>query len=120
MRVREKKKETMRGEKKKKKGNDTSLRDLRRTGGRNASGQETKLVHVMKATRGYRNPSFSSKLQKVGVFSYTGSSLFKSCKWSCGLAQTRDWILGHWDYFSNSPGLGFKGQYPSRFWFRDS
>ena len=40
-------------ERKKKKGNDTSLRDLRRTGGQNASGQEIKLVHTTRATREY-------------------------------------------------------------------
>ena len=28
--------------------------------------------------------------QKVEVFSYTGSSLFKSRKWPCGSAQTQD------------------------------
>ena len=27
--------------------------------------------------------------------------------------------FGHWDYFLDSPGLGFEGWYPSRFWFRD-
>ena len=32
------------------------------------------MVHATRATRGYRNPSFSSQLQDVGVFSYTGSS----------------------------------------------
>ena len=85
----------VRGEKngerrKKRKGNDTSLCKLQRTGGRNVSGQETKLVHATRATREYRNPSFSSKLQEIGVFSYTGSSLFKSRKWPCGLAQTHD------------------------------
>ena len=74
------------GERRKKKRNDPSLRDLRRTSGQNALGQETKLVHATRATRGYQNPSFSSKLQEVGVFSYTGSSLFKSCKWQCGSA----------------------------------
>ena len=68
------------GERRKKKGNDTSLPDLWRTDGRNGSGQETKLVHTMRATCWYRNPSFSSKLLEVGVFSYTGSFLFKSHK----------------------------------------
>ena len=33
---------------------------------------------------------FLSKLQEVGVFSYIGSSLFKSRKWLCDLAQTQD------------------------------
>ena len=56
----------------------------------NSSEQETKLVYAIRATRGYRNLNFSSKFQKVGVFSYIGSSLFKSCKWPCGSAQTRD------------------------------
>ena len=46
------------------------------------------------------------------VFSYTGSSLFKSHKWPCGSAQTCDLIFGHWDCFSDSLGLGFEGQYP--------
>ena len=46
----------VRGEKKK--GNGTSLHDLRQTDGRNASRQETKLVHATRATRGYRNRSF--------------------------------------------------------------
>ena len=53
---------------KKRKGNGTSLPDLRQTNDRNTSGQETKLVHTTKAMRRYRNPSFSSKLQEVGVF----------------------------------------------------
>ena len=74
----------------KKKRNNTSLRDLQLTSGRNSSEQEAKLVYVIRPTRGYRNSNFSSKFQEVGVFSYTGSSLFKSRKWSCGLAQTRD------------------------------
>ena len=46
----------MRGEEEKekeKKKNDTSLRNLWLTGGRNASRQETKLVHVMRAMRGF-------------------------------------------------------------------
>ena len=43
----------VRGEKKKR--NDTSLCDLRRTGGRNVLGQETKLVHATRAKRGYQN-----------------------------------------------------------------
>ena len=38
----------------KKKGNDTSLGDLKQIGGRNALGQETKLVHAAIATRGYQ------------------------------------------------------------------
>ena len=42
--------------------------------------RELKLVHVTRATRGYRNLNISSKLQEVGVFSYIGSSLFKSRK----------------------------------------
>ena len=77
MRVRGKR-DGERREKKKRKGNNTSLYDIRRTGSRNSSGQETKLVHATRATRGYRNPSFSSKLQEVGVFSYTGSSLLRA------------------------------------------
>ena len=55
-----------RGERKQKR-NDTSLHDLLQTGGRNASGKETKLFHATRATRGYRNSNFSSKFQKVGV-----------------------------------------------------
>ena len=85
-RVRESERKKRRREEKKRKGNNTSLRDFRRTDGRNASGQETKLVHTTRAMHGYRNPSFSSKLQEVGVFSYTGSFLFKSRKWPCGSA----------------------------------
>ena len=104
----------------KKKGNETFLHDLRRIGGPNASGQEKKLVHVTRVTCGYRNPNFWSKLQEVGVFSYTGSSLFMTRKWPCGSTQTRDLICRHWDYFSDSPGLGFEGRYSSRFWFRDN
>ena len=38
---------------------------------------ELKLVHTTRATCGYRNPNFSSKLQEVGVFSYTGSFSLK-------------------------------------------
>ena len=34
--------------------------------------QELKLVHTKRAMRGYQNLNFSSKLQEVGVFSYTG------------------------------------------------
>ena len=44
----------------KKEGNDTSFRDLWRTDGRNASGKETKLVHVTRATRGYQKLRVSS------------------------------------------------------------
>ena len=43
------------GRRKKKKGNDTSLRYLRRTNSQNASRQEIKLVHAMRATCGYQN-----------------------------------------------------------------
>ena len=42
----------------KKKGNDTSLRDLRLTSGGSASGQETKLVHATRARVGTRNCGF--------------------------------------------------------------
>ena len=42
-----------RGERKTKKMNDTSLRNLWLTGGRNASRQETKLIHVTRAMRGF-------------------------------------------------------------------
>ena len=54
-------------EKEKKKRNDTSLHDLLLTGGRNSLEQETKLVYAIRATRGYRNPNFSSKFQKVEI-----------------------------------------------------
>ena len=56
-----------RGERKRKKKIDTSLCDLRLTGGRNSSKQEAKLVYAIKATRGYQNPNFSLKFQKVEV-----------------------------------------------------
>ena len=39
--------------------------------GRSSIVIELKLVHTMRATRGYQNPNFSSKLQGLGVFSYT-------------------------------------------------
>ena len=39
---------------------------------------DLKLVHATRATRVYQNPKFSSKLKEEGVFSCTGSSLFKS------------------------------------------
>ena len=39
---------------------------------------ELKFVQATRATRGYQNSNFSLKLQEEGVFSYTGSSLFKS------------------------------------------
>ena len=55
------------GERKKKKRNGTSLRDLRLTDDRNSSEQEAKLVYAITAMRGYRNPNFSSKFQKVRV-----------------------------------------------------
>ena len=42
--------------------------------------RKLKLVIATRATRGYRNPNFLSKLQEVRVFSFTGSSLFKSHK----------------------------------------
>ena len=58
--------------------------------GRSSIVRELKLVHATRATRVYRNPNFSSKLQEVGVFSYTNSSLFKSSKWPYGSAQTWD------------------------------
>ena len=47
-------------EKKKKGRNDTSLHDLWLTSCRNASGQETKLVHVTRATHGYQKLRVSS------------------------------------------------------------
>ena len=56
-----------RGERKRKKKEGTSLRDLRLTGGRNSSEKEAKLVYAIRATRGYRNPIFFSKFQKVGI-----------------------------------------------------
>ena len=65
MRERQREKETMREEKKK--GNNTSLRDLRRTNGRNASGQETKLAHATRATCGYQKLLVSLPSKKVGV-----------------------------------------------------
>ena len=50
------------GEKeKKKKGNDTSLCDLEKTGSRNASGQETKLVNATRATCEYQILRVSSR-----------------------------------------------------------
>ena len=39
--------------------------------------RELKLVHATRAMCGYRNPNFSSKLQEVRVFSYTGSFSLK-------------------------------------------
>ena len=51
-------------ERRKKKMNDTSLRDLRRTRGRNASGQETKLVHTTRATHEYQKLRVSSRSKK--------------------------------------------------------
>ena len=27
--------------------------------------------------------------------------------------------FGHWDYFSDNPGLGFEGRYSGQFWFQD-
>ena len=44
--------------------NDTSLRDLRRTGSGNASEQETKLVYVTRATRGYQKLRFLSRFKR--------------------------------------------------------
>ena len=49
---------------KKKKGNDTSLCDLQRTGGRNTLRQETKLVHVTRATRRYQKLGVSSRSKR--------------------------------------------------------
>ena len=63
--VRDRGKETVREEKKKRNG--TSLCYLWLTGGRNSSKQEAKLVYAIRATSGYRNPNFSSKFQNVGV-----------------------------------------------------
>ena len=63
-----------RRKKKKKKRNITSLRDLRLTGSRNSLEKDAKLVYAIRVTRGYRNPNFSSKFQKVGV-----STLVISC-----------------------------------------
>ena len=73
------------GEEKKKKRNDTSLRDLQLTGGRNSLEQEANLVYAIRATRGYRNPNFLSKLQKVRV----SPTLVISC-----LVAMWDHILG--------------------------
>ena len=61
--------EERRKKKEKRKRNSTSIHDLRLIGGRNSSKQETKLVHAIRATCGYRNPNFLSKFQKVRVSS---------------------------------------------------
>ena len=50
----------------------------------------TKVGPHKESTRGCQNQIFSLKFQEVGVFSYNGSSLFKSRKWPCDSAQTRD------------------------------
>ena len=69
MKMRRKSRAWRKGERKKKtKRNDTSLCDLQLTDSRNSSEQEAKLVYVIRAMCGYRNPNFSSKFQKVGVF----------------------------------------------------
>ena len=61
--------EERRKKKGEKKSNGASLRDLQLTDGRNSSEQDAKLVYAIRATRGYRNPNFSSKFQKIGVSS---------------------------------------------------
>ena len=61
--------ERRRKREKKKKRNGASLRDLQLTDDRNSSEQDAKLVYAIRATRGYRNPNFSSKFQKIGVSS---------------------------------------------------
>ena len=78
------------GREKKGKGREGEGRFSRCFDGRTLIVRELKLVRATRATHGYRNQNFSSKLQEVGVFSYTASSLFKSCKWPGGSAQTRD------------------------------
>ena len=85
----EKKKKTVRW-KEKGKGREGNRRFSQCFNSRSSIVRELKLVHATRATCGYRNPNFSSKLQEVGVFSYIGSSLFKSYKWSCGSAQTQN------------------------------
>ena len=50
----------MKWKREKKKRDDTSLRDLLLIDSRNASGQETKLVHAKRATRGYQKLWVSS------------------------------------------------------------
>ena len=72
------------------KGREGKRRFSHCSDGRSSIVRELKLVHATRATHGYRNQNFSSKLQEVGVFSYIGSSLFKSRKWPCSSAQTRD------------------------------
>ena len=72
------------------KGRERKRRFSRCSDGRSSIVRELKLVHATRAAHGYRNPKFSSKLQEVGVFSYTSSSLFKSRKWPCDSAQTQD------------------------------
>ena len=71
---------------KKKKGREGKRRFSRCSDGRSLIVRELKLVHKTRATYGYRNPNFLSKLQEVGVLSYTGSFSLKGRKWLYGTA----------------------------------
>ena len=104
--------ETEKGEKKKRNG--TSLRDLRLTGDRNASGKKTKLVHATRAMRGYQKLRGFIAFQKVGVFSYTGSFSLKGRKWSYGTTPTMGLSFRTLGLFLDSSELSCEGWYPSR------
>ena len=77
------------------------------------------MVHATKSTCGYRNPNFSSKLQEVGVFSYTGSFSLKGRKWLYGIASTMGLSFRTLGLFLDSSGLGCEGRYPGQLWVRE-
>ena len=64
------KKKTVRGKKRKREREKDKIFPMFRRS--ELDNPRTKVGPAMRATRGYRNPNFSSKLQEVGVFSYIG------------------------------------------------
>ena len=84
--------------------------------GRSSIVRELKLVHATRATCGYRNPNFSSNLQEVGDFSYTGSFSLKGRKWPYGTAPTMGLSFRTLGLFLDSSGLGCEGRYLGRLW----
>ena len=84
--------------------------------GRSSIVLELKLVHVTRATCGYRNPNFASKLQEVGVFFYIGSFSLKGRKWPYGIAPTMGLSFRTLGLFLDNLGLGCEGRQGGRLW----
>ena len=78
--------------------------------------RELKLVYTTRATCGYRDPNFSSKLQEVGVFSYIGFFSLKGRKWSYGTTSIMGVSFRTLGLFLDSSRLGCEGRYSGLLW----